>query len=78
MQVIQQGQQWVIARNFRQLDMNGLSGSRSRSASRVREMYDCWTGKEWAGSRSLARVFQTAEEAQQYIDDNWDLFIWAQ
>jgi hypothetical protein len=72
MQVIQQGQLWVIAKNFRLLDMNGVSGSRSRSANRVREVYECWTGERWAHQQGAAKFFQTADEAQQFLDENWD------
>lgn len=72
MQVIQQGQQWVIAKNFQHIGGEGISGSRSHSAERVREIYDCWTGERWWGQRSAAKVFPTAEEAQLYLDENRD------
>jgi hypothetical protein len=75
MQVIQEGQHWLIARNVQMLDMNGISGSRSRSANRVRRTYDCWAGERWCGQTGMAKVFPTAEEARQYMEENLDRLI---
>jgi hypothetical protein len=70
MQVHQEGNHWVIARNFRLIEPSGVSGSRSHSAARTREVYDSWTGERWWEQRASAMQFATREAAQQYLDEN--------
>lgn len=72
MQVISQDQGWVIAKNFRTIDASSVLGSRSHAANRVRNTYECWNGERWLEQRSAAKIFPSAEEAQQYLDENRD------
>jgi hypothetical protein len=59
MQVHPHAGKWIIARNFKMIDCNGMRGTLSRSASRVRETFDSWTGgrQEWpCNSRRRKRL----------------------
>jgi hypothetical protein len=72
MQVHKEGDHWVNARNFWSIGDGGISGSRSHSAERTRQIYDCWTGQRWWGQRSSAMTFPTEEAARQYLENNWE------
>jgi hypothetical protein len=70
MKVIQQGDSWVIAKNFRNVERSGVSGTHSHAIENVRRVYQVWTGKEWYGQTAFALKFATKEEAEQYVDEN--------
>src|SRR5690349_13186671 len=72
MQVHCENGQWLIGRNFKQIDAGGMSGSLSRSANRVRTTFESWTGDRWVISRPMALVFTTREEAEEYLAANWN------
>jgi hypothetical protein len=60
---------WVIATNFRWMETNGITASRSRR-SRGRQTFDCWDGEKWWHQLSSAMRFQSEEETLLYIEAN--------
>jgi hypothetical protein len=54
---------WVISR-IETLDANGISGSRSRDANRVRTLSLYWTGSTWTKNVDDAKFFDRFEDAQ--------------
>jgi len=62
---------WVIAKNFRPIDAEGIFGIRPRS-NRSRIIHDSWTGSWWAKPLFMARKFPTQEAAQACIDEHYE------
>lgn len=70
METVKQENGWVLARNFGLIDTNGLGNN---DISRVRQIYEVWSGKEWVKQRFDAKTFTTKDEGDNYVDANWDL-----
>jgi hypothetical protein len=73
MQPYKQDQHWVIARKFRPIGGNLISGTHDHPAHETRMDYDVWTGEKWWGQRSFAKLFTTEEEAERYLRENWEI-----
>jgi hypothetical protein len=54
---------WAISR-VETIDCNGIGGSRSRDANRVRMTTLFWTGSAWTKNADDAKLFDTCEDAQ--------------
>jgi hypothetical protein len=60
--VIEQGNLWVIARNFQTFSTG--------ADKQTRHVYDVWTGKDWSPQRGFAMTFKMKEDAEKYLEEN--------
>jgi hypothetical protein len=66
---------WVVAANPRTIHADGITGSRAHSAENMRhdaEGFWIESDKRWIPGHSQAKVFDSAAEAQAYIDQHHD------
>jgi hypothetical protein len=71
--ILQDNGDRLIVRNVRTVDASGISATRSRSATRTRRTYECWTGEAWSHQRHFGLKFKSAEEATEYLTAHQDL-----
>lgn len=60
---------FVVVRS-QTIDANGISGSRSRDANRVRHVTRYWGDYRWMSSPDDALHFETYDDAEVCISDN--------
>lgn len=65
---------WVIAKNFRFICGDGISGTRSRSIERTRQVFDVWSESGWTQQRMMAKTFASKEDAQKFLDEHPELY----
>jgi len=72
--VIKYQDKWLIAENYCYRDTGGTTGSIDR-APMGRYGYDrCWDDREkWACTNHFARKFDSKGEAEQYLDENYEM-----
>ena len=68
MDILEEGDHWVIAGNYRPVRGSGLGYGPKRFASRVVYVYDCWDGNRWQGQRAAAMRFPSWDAAEQYLE----------
>lgn len=66
---------WIIADNYRYIEVGGMTGKFTcDSPMNGRYTFDqCWKGNGWSCQSYFAMTFESAEEAQQYLNDNQEL-----
>ena len=67
----QVGDKWLIARKPRTVHSNAITGTRSESSALDRTVHGgCWTGAKWAQQTGFAKMFDSREDAAEYLKQN--------
>ncbi|QDU50286.1 hypothetical protein [Gimesia panareensis] len=73
--VVEENGKWIIAENYRFIETGGNYGSIDRQAGGRYGFDRCWRKERdaWSNQRHFARRFDSEEEANQYLQENYEM-----